>query len=89
MERKCDRMTEGQVCMFALPAGMSKPAIVDAIETALDASGHGRVIGSGVSLIGDGTVTVDVCAYHVDEASDCIAETCDRLRCNDYEMTWD
>ncbi len=89
MERKRRRMTEGQICVFALPSGVSKSTFVDAIEASLDTVKSGRVLGSGMSLIGDGVVTVEVGAYNVDQASDCIAGACGRLRCDDYEITWD
>ena len=89
MERKHRRMTEGLLCFFSLPEGISKTVVVETTETLLHSGKSGRILGSGMSLIGDGAVTVEIGAYDQDVAGEAIEEACSRLKCDDYELTWD
>lgn len=88
MDRKCKRMTEGVLYFFSLPHRLGKAKISEAIDSALAASQCGRITGSGISLLGDCLITMDIKTSNRDTADTVISRTCEKLKCRDFEMVW-
>ena len=89
MDRKRRRMIEGELYLFSLPRAADKPTILEAVETALEATGCGRILGSGISIADGGTIVIEVGAYDRDAAGDAISHVCRELKCRDFELVWD
>ena len=89
MARKPRRMIEGLLYLLSLPRGVDKATVSAGISEALKAANCGRVLGSGISLVNDGTICVEVGAYDCDAAKDAISRVCRRLKCLEFEVAWD
>lgn len=89
MDCKRRRMIEGLLYLFSLPRNLDKATISEALNKALKTAKCGRVLGSGTSLVNDGTVAIEIGAYDLDEANDTISSVCRRLNCRDFEIAWD
>ena len=88
MGSKRRQVTEGVVYVFSLPPGMVKADITYAIDTALHASRSGRILGSGISLFDDGTITIEISSPDCEDAESTISRSCKKMKCLDYEVVW-
>jgi len=89
MGSKRRRLIEGLLMVFSLPRGTDKSAVKEAIGKGLETAKCGRVLGSGTSIANDGAVCIEIGAYDCDEANDIISTACRRLKCRDFEVSWD
>jgi hypothetical protein len=82
-------MIEGHLYVFSLPSSTDKASLTEGIDQGLVAAKCGRLLGSGMSLGNDGTVAIEIGAYDRDKANGVISRLCRKLKCRDYEMSWD
>ena len=89
MERKYRRMIEGNLYVLSLPAGRDKASLDVAIDNELESAKCGQILGSGMSLVADGTIRFEIGAYDRDEANEAISRALRKIKCPDYELDWD
>ena len=82
-------MTEGNLYVFSLPSATDKASLTEGIDQGLESSKCGRLLGSGMSLGDDCTVSIEIGAYDREKANSVISRVCRKMKCRDYEMAWD
>ena len=89
MDRKHNRMTEGNVYFFTLPQNQDKANVSEAVNNALLKHRCGRVVGSGISLFNDSSVTIEIVTSDRHTANEAIVRACRKLECRDFDIVWD
>jgi len=82
-------VTEGSLYLFSLPPGIDKLAMGIAIENAFEAADSGRILGSSRSFVSEGAILFEIGAYDRDAAHKTISRVCRKLKCRDFEVSWD
>ncbi len=88
MENENRIINEGVVLLFETPWSERAKAARDAIDSGLEESKSGRTLGSGVSLVYDDCVSVEVGAYAEAAADAAIQEALESVGCTDFEICW-
>jgi hypothetical protein len=82
-------MIEGVLYLFSLAAHQDKATVSEAVELALESSKCGRVLGSGISLSDECTLSIEMAASDPDFAEEVVSRCCRKLECRDFEIVWD
>jgi hypothetical protein len=68
---------------------MDKASLSEGIGEGLESAKCGRLMGSGMSVGGNSTVCLEIGAFDRDKANTVISRVCRKVKCNDYEVSWD
>ena len=82
-------MIEGNLYVFSMPLGMDKEDLTEGIDQGLTLAMCGRLLGSGMSLGEESTVCMEIGAYDRDKANHVISRFFRKMKCRDFEMSWD
>lgn len=88
MENKHRITNQGVVYLFVTPWSKESSAAQEAIDFLLKKTNSGRTLGSGVSLIYDNCVSVEIGAYS-EGVNSAIKKALKSVNCTDFEISWD